>query len=191
MRTSNNSGHRAKSVKRAWTVAGLAGKRTRAVAITPPAGSVWTSRYSAGASPARADVVQNNSAQRNGSRPPAPGDLPNDRIEQPLVNLPHALQLSLGGEPLIEAFSSKFLCQRRPRLDDFCEGLRRPLSVPVAHQLPVDDQIIQHPNQGLQRHVPSKHVSLVVAPDLLHHFLDAFEIVSHQGVAPFRLESQV
>src|SRR5215510_8953770 len=100
-------------------ISGPAGNSTRAVAMTPPAGSVLTLRDSWGASAARAGCQQRrDSAQKRNSRPRA-WYLPDDCIEQPLVDLPHPFQLSFGGKPLVEPLGAKLFGQCRPWLDDF------------------------------------------------------------------------
>src|SRR5512147_2775007 len=117
---------------------GFAGNRTRAVARTPPPDSTLTSKTS-GSEAARAPqghkAAHNHPARTSSGRMGIlAGELSDDRIQQPLMDLPHPFKLSFRRKPLVKSVGSKLFGKRRPGLHNLGKRLMTPLLIPVADQ---------------------------------------------------------
>src|SRR5687767_3883942 len=105
-------------------ICGVAGNTSRAVAMTPPAGSVFTSRCSWGASAEAAGrLAHRQQTQRMSNQHTEGTTLPDDRIKQPLMNFSDPFELPFGGKSFVKSFGTKFFGQCGPRFDNLCKRL--------------------------------------------------------------------
>src|SRR5438093_9017984 len=94
--------------------------------------------------------------------------LPDDDFEQARVDAADSFELAFGRKALIESFGPKFFRQPAPGFKDLHEGLGGFFLLPLSHQLAIHYQVVQHPNQSLERNVAREGVPLIVPPDLAH-----------------------
>src|SRR5439155_21587957 len=99
------------------------------------------------------------------------------------VNAPDALHLAFGGKALVKSFGAKLPCQVGPRAYAIQKYFRYPFLLPALNQLAVSDEIAQDAQQGLESHVPRKHVFLVVSPDRIHNLAHGFKVVKDERVS--------
>src|SRR5690242_12953164 len=148
-------------------ISSLAGNKTRAVAWTPPPDSTPTSSLSVSAAikdQAPNPATDRSTSNTSGKTTPSHNArrLPDNRIQQPLMNLPYPFKLSFSGKPFVEAVGTELLGQSSPGLDDLSERFMRALLVPIIDELAVHDQVVQDTNQRLECHIASKHIPVVL-----------------------------